>query len=232
MFAFVRRCVRDEIIMTALILGSAIGIFGIAFGVLSVNTGLTTLQTQCMSIFVFTGASQIAAVSIISTGGSQTTALIAALILAMRNGLYGLRLIPIITGSLPKRLLASQLIIDESTGMASAQVDRKDSFRAFWLGGVSVFIFWNLGTLLGSLIGASVGDPKNLGLDIVFPVTFLALLMPQLTSIGRISIALIASFIALVTSPFLPLGIPILLSALAVLLPVFFPSFKYFKDNL
>lgn len=231
MFAFVRRCVRDEIIMTALILGSAIGIFGIAFGVLSVNTGLTTLQTQCMSIFVFTGASQIAAVSIISTGGSQTTALIAALILAMRNGLYGLRLIPIITGSLPKRLLASQLIIDESTGMASAQVDRKDSFRAFWLGGVSVFIFWNLGTLLGSLIGASVGDPKNLGLDIVFPVTFLALLMPQLTSIGRISIALIASFIALVTSPFLPLGIPILLSALAVLLPVFFPSFKYFKDN-
>ena len=232
MFAFVRSCVRDEIIMTALILGSAIGIFGIAFGVLSVNTGLTTLQTQCMSIFVFTGASQIAAVSIISTGGSQTTALIAALILAMRNGLYGLRLIPIITGSLPKRLLASQLIIDESTGMASAQVDRKDSFRAFWLGGVSVFIFWNLGTLLGSLIGASVGDPKNLGLDIVFPVTFLALLMPQLTSIGRISIALIASFIALVTSPFLPLGIPILLSALAVLLPVFFPSFKYFKDNL
>lgn len=232
MFAFVRRCVRDEIIMTALILGSAIGIFGIAFGVLSVNTGLTTLQTQCMSIFVFTGASQIAAVSIISTGGSQTTALIAALILAMRNGLYGLRLIPIITGSLPKRLLASQLIIDESTGMASAQVDRKDSFRAFWLGGVSVFIFWNLGTLLGSLIGASVGDPKNLGLDIVFPVTFLALLMPQLTSIGRISIALIASFIALVTSPFLPLGIPILLAASAVLLPVFFPSFKYFKDNL
>jgi 4-azaleucine resistance transporter AzlC len=231
MFAFVRRCVRDEIIMTALILGSAIGIFGIAFGVLSVNTGLTTLQTQCMSIFVFTGASQIAAVSIISTGGSQTTALIAALILAMRNGLYGLRLIPIITGSLPKRLLASQLIIDESTGMASAQVDRKDSFRAFWLGGVSVFIFWNLGTLLGSLIGASVGDPKNLGLDIVFPVTFLALLMPQLTSIGRISIALIASFIALVTSPFLPLGIPILLAALAVLLPVIFPSFKYFKDN-
>ncbi len=232
MFAFVRRYVRDEIIMTALILGSAIGIFGIAFGVLSVNTGLTTLQTQCMSIFVFTGASQIAAVSIISTGGSQTTALIAALILAMRNGLYGLRLIPIITGSLPKRLLASQLIIDESTGMASAQVDQKDSFRAFWLGGVSVFIFWNLGTLLGSLIGASVDDPKNLGLDIVFPVTFLALLKPQLTSIGRISIALIASFIALVTAPFLPLGIPILLAALAVLLPVFFPSFKYFKDNL
>ncbi|MBG92357.1 MAG: branched-chain amino acid ABC transporter permease [Chloroflexi bacterium] len=232
MFAFVRRYVRDEIIMTALILGSAIGIFGIAFGVLSVNTGLTTLQTQCMSIFVFTGASQIAAVSIISTGGSQTTALIAALILAMRNGLYGLRLIPIITGSLPKRLLASQLIIDESTGMASAQVDQKDSFRAFWLGGVSVFIFWNLGTLLGSLIGASVDDPKNLGLDIVFPVTFLALLKPQLTSIGRISIALIASFIALVTTPFLPLGIPILLAALAVLLPVFFPSFKYFKDNL
>ena len=231
MFAFVRRCVRDEIVMAALILGSAIGIFGIAFGVLSVNTGLTTLQTQCMSIFVFTGASQIAAVSIISTGGSQTTALIAALILAMRNGLYGLRLIPIITGSLPKRLLASQLIIDESTGMASAQTDRNDSFRAFWLGGMSVFIFWNLGTLLGSLIGESVGDPKNLGLDIVFPVTFLALLVPQLTSIGRINIALIASFIALVATPFLPLGIPILLAALAVLLPVIFPSFKYFKDN-
>ena len=88
-----------------------------------------------------------------------------------------------------------------------------------------------MGTLLGSLIGESVGDPKNLGLDIVFPVTFLALLMPQLTSTGRISIALIASFIALVTTPFLPLGIPILLAALAVLLPVIFPSFKYFKDN-
>ena len=232
MFAFVRRCVRDEIIMTAIILGSAIGIFGIAFGILAVNTGLTTLQTQCMSVFVFTGASQIAAVSIIATGGSQTTALIAALILAMRNGLYGLRLIPIITGSLPKKLLAAQLIIDESTGMASSQTDQNDSFRAFWLGGISVFIFWNLGTLLGCLIGESVGDPKNLGLDMVFPVTFLALLMPQLTSVGRITIAMMASLIVLGTTPFLPLGIPILLAALVALLPVIFPSSKYFKENL
>lgn len=198
-------------------LGLAVGVFGVSFGVLAVTSGSSVAQTCAMSLLVFTGASQFAAVGVLGSGGSPAAALASALLLAARNGAYGLALAPVLRGSPARRLVASQLVIDESTAMALAQPDRAARERAFWITGVSVFVFWNAGTLLGALGGSAIGDPARLGLDAAFPAGFVALLVPHLRRLeGRVTAAL-GALIALVLVPLTPAGVPILAAGLAAL---------------
>jgi 4-azaleucine resistance transporter AzlC len=190
----------------------------VSFGVLAVAAGLSAAQTCAMSLLVFTGASQFAAVGVISAGGSVAAALAPALLLAGRNAVYGLSLVPILRDRLPTRLLESQLIIDESTAMARSrsQLGPEAARHAFLATGISVFVFWNLGTLIGALAGGGIADPKTLGLDAMFPAAFLALLAPQLRRPGAPVAAVSGALIALVLVPFVPAGVPILAAVVGV----------------
>ncbi len=106
-----------------------------------------------------------------------------------------------------------QLIIDESTAMAEAQSNLEETREAFWITGLSVFFFWNLGTLIGVLVGGVIGNPLVWGLDAAFPAGFLALLAPHLKDRNKRRAALIGAGVAAVTIPFLPAGLPVLLAA-------------------
>ncbi len=205
--------VADPILRNALAIGLAIGVFGVSFGVVSRSAGLSLWQTQAMSLLVFTGASQFAAVSIVEGGGTLGAALSTGLLLASRNALYGVSLARLLRGSLPRRALASQLVIDESAAMAAAQREPARALRAFWLTGASVFACWNLGTLVGAALGGVIEDPEALGLDVVFPASFLALLAPQLGSRRAAGTALLAAALALSLVQLTPLGAPILIAA-------------------
>ena len=200
----------------ALAIGLATGAYGVSYGVLGVAAGLSTAKTCAMSLLVFTGASQFAVVGVLGAGGGVAAALAPALLLAARNALYGLALVPVLRGRLPARAAQSQLIIDESTAMARAQADPKDARRAFLLTGLSVFVFWNLGTLAGALVGTGLGDPRRLGLDAMFPAAFLALLAPQLDAPGAKTAAVCGALLAIVLVPFVPVGVPVLAAALGV----------------
>ena len=208
----------DSLRGSALAIGIAVGVFGVSFGVLARASGLSLWQTQAMSLLVFTGASQFAAVGIVEGGGSAAAALSTGLLLAARNGLYGLALSSLLRVSFARRLLATQLVIDETTAMALAQPEPADARRAFWLTGVAVFVSWNLGTLVGALGGGAIDDPAALGLDVVFPASFLALVAPQLREGRARAVAALAAAIALVLVPLTPAGVPILAAASAALL--------------
>lgn len=204
-------------VSASIVIGLAVGVFGISFGVLAVASGLTVAQASAMSLLVFTGASQFAAVGVLGSGGSTAAALGSALLLAARNGAYGLSLSDVVTGRLPVRLLAAQLVIDESTAMATAQREPDDQRRGFWVAGLSVFVFWNLGTLVGALGGNAIGDPATFGLDAAFPAGFVALVVPHLRSFeGRVAAA-IGVAVALVLVPVAPAGVPVLAASVAVL---------------
>jgi 4-azaleucine resistance transporter AzlC len=200
----------------ALGIGIATGVYGISFGVLAVGAGLSVAQACAMSLLVFTGGSQFAAVGVIAAGGAASTAVINALLLAVRNAAYGLSLASLLRGSLPKRALASQLVIDESTAMARAQDDERAARAAFWLTGISVFVCWNAGTLAGALAGGGLGDPARYGLDAMFPAAFLALLAPQLRQRGATAAALAGAMIAVALVPLTPAGVPVLVASLGV----------------
>lgn len=208
----------------SIVLGLAVGVFGISFGVLAVASGLTVAQASVMSLLVFTGASQFAVVGVIGSGGSTATALGSALLLAARNAAYGLAMSDVIRGRLPTRLVGAQLVIDESTAMASAQATPADQRRGFWVAGASVFVFWNLGTLAGALGGDAIGDPETFGLDAAFPAGFVALLVPHLGKLEGRVVAAVGVALALVLVPAAPAGVPVLAAALAVLLGLRAPS--------
>lgn len=200
-------------------LGAAVGVFGISFGVGAVSAGATIAQACVMSLLVFTGASQFSAVSVIGAGGTPGAALGGAMVLAARNGVYALTMGRRIDGPLWRRLVAAQLTIDESTAMSVAQDDPRAQRAAFWITGASVYLFWNVGTLLGALIGSAV-DPLTYGLDAAFPAGFVYMVWPLLrTRRGRLAAALGAT-VCLVLTPVTPIGVPILCAAAAVLVGV------------
>ena len=205
----------DRLLRDALSIGVATGVYAVSFGVLSVATGFSVLQTCAMSLLAFTGASQFTFVSVFAAGGGAAAALPPSLLLAARNGVYAVSLASVLRGRGPaRRALDAQLVIDESTAMAHAQADPDAKRRAFTLTGAAVFVFWNAGTLLGALAGGVLGDPRDLGLDAIFPAVFLALLVPQLRSGDARLAALAGVAIALVLLPVAPAGVPVMAAVL------------------
>ena len=214
---------RDErlrpVFAACVTLGFAVGVFAISFGVSSVAAGATVGQTCALSLLVFTGASQVSAVSVIGSGGTAASAFGGAALLAARNGVYGLAMAPHLKGRLPTRLVAAQLTIDESTAMAAAQDDEAHKSAAFWITGLSVYLFWNVGTLIGALLGTAI-DPATYGLDAAFPAAFVAILFPLLRQRRPALAAAIGATVCLALIPFTPVGVPILCAALAILVGV------------
>lgn len=200
----------------SIVLGAAVGLVGVTFGVLAVAAGLSVPKAMAMSLLVFTGASQFAAVGVIDGGGSPVSAVGGALLLAARNSLYGMRLSDRLAKYGWRRVPGAQFVIDETTAMSVAQEDERAADEAFWWTGFALFAFWNLGTFVGASLGDLVGDPDVWGLDAAFPASFVALLGPHLsTAPGRVA-GIVGAAIAIAAVPFTPAGAPILLAVLAI----------------
>jgi predicted branched-subunit amino acid permease len=212
---------RRAIIRDAIGIGVAVAAYGFVFGAQGVATGLSLAQTMALSLLMFTGASQFALVGVLSAGGTGVAAALTALMLGARNALYGLRMAPLLRVSGAKRLLAAQWTIDESTAMALAcesHADERAARVAFWATGVSIYVFWNLSTLLGGLGAKALGDPRTLGLDAVIPAAFLALLWPRLKGREPWAIAVLAAIAAILLTPVLHPGLPVLAAALVAII--------------
>jgi len=206
----------------SVVLGAAVGVVGVPFGVLATTADLSLAKTMAMSLLVFTGASQFAAVGVISGGGSAVSAVGGALLLAARNSLYGMRLSERLSATGWRRIPGAHFVIDETTAMSIARDDDEViATETFWWTGFALFTFWNLGTAFGFFVGEAIGDPNVWGLDAAFPASFVALLGPHLsTSPGRVA-GLVGAAIAIVAVPFTPAGAPILLASLAIVPALF-----------
>jgi 4-azaleucine resistance transporter AzlC len=205
---------RDSVFRDSMSIAVATGVYAVSFGVLSVAAGFSVAQTSAMSLLAFTGASQFTYVSVIAAGGGVLSALAPSLLLAVRNGIYALSLGAIAREGVPRRAADAHLVIDESTAMAHAQSDPVDKRRAFELTGLGIFVCWNVGTFAGALAGNLLGDPRDLGLDAIFPAVFIALLVPQLRAAGAVGAALTGAAIALVLLPLTPAGVPVMVAVL------------------
>lgn len=205
---------RASIVRNAAAIGVAVGAYGLGFGAVSVTAGLSVLQTCALSLLAFTGASQFALVGVLGAGGSVPAGMASALLLGSRNTLYAVRLAELLRLRGPRKHLAAQGTIDETTAMAVAAPPELAGL-AFWATFVAVYVCWNLATLLGAL-GAGVVDTSALGLDAAVGAAFLALLAPQIHDRTGAQVAIGGALIAAVSIPFTPAGVPVLLAALAV----------------
>ena len=213
--SFERRTVLRDSLSVAIPVGS----YGAAFGAAAVAGGFSVLQSCALSLLLFSGASQFAVVGVMAGGGTPLSAIATGALLGIRNGLYGMRMAPILKLTGVRKLMGAQLTIDESTGVALSQENRgEDAMRyGFFATGIGVFVFWNLFTFAGALGANSIGDPSSWGLDAAVPAAFLGLVWPRLVNTKTRIAALLSVLLALSLTPFLGAGLPIIATVLIAL---------------
>ncbi|MEU1179436.1 AzlC family ABC transporter permease [Streptomyces sp. NPDC005820] len=215
----------SAVVRDGLGVGVAVGLSGFAFGVTSAGSGLTVWQTCALSLLVFTGASQFALVGALAAGGNPLTAAAGAFFLGVRNAFYGLRLSQVLALPRAVRPLAAQWVIDETAAVSLAQSGRRAARIGFTVTGVSLYVLWNLTTLLGALGAEAIGDTDAWGLDAAGPAVFLALLAPMLRTGTERVVAGLAVVLGLGLLPVVPAGVPVLVAALAA------PAVLYLKGR-
>jgi predicted branched-subunit amino acid permease len=194
--------------------GFATGLYGISFGALSVAAGLDFWQTMALSLLMFSGGSQFAFVGVIATGAGVVPAVLSSWLLGVRNGFYAIRLAPVLSLSGLLKPFGAQLTIDESNAVSlSQEPDLAKQRQGFWLTGIAVFVFWNLATAAGALLGSLIGNPADFGLDAAAGAAFLGLIWPRLRESKLLLLAVVSAFTAVLLSAVLPAGIPVLLTA-------------------
>jgi predicted branched-subunit amino acid permease len=205
---------QQSVTAVSLGVGFATGLYGISFGALSVAAGLDLWQTMALSLLMFSGGSQFAFIGVIATGAGVVPAILSAWLLGVRNGFYAIRMNPVLSVRTLLKPVAAQLTIDESNAVSLlGEPDRKKERFGFWLTGVAVFIFWNVFTFVGAVVGSQIGNPTDWGLDAAAAAAFLGLIWPRLNQSKLLVLAVASAFVATSLSVVLPAGIPVLLTA-------------------
>lgn len=180
--------------------------FGLVFGAASANAGLSLAQTLAMSLFVFSGAAQITAVSMLEVGAAPLTILLTTVALGLRHILMGASLAPYLRDRrLAWRALLAFQMVDETFAVSIIRFRAGTGSQWFFLGAnLSLYMVWAASSAAGALLGAVAPDPASLGLDLIFPLIFLGLLVPLLQNRIEIATALLAGAFALLGSQILP----------------------------
>ena len=197
-------------------IGIAVIAFGVSYGVLARAAGMGVWAPIVMSATTFAGSSQFAAASILHTGGSVAAAVGAASLLNARYVPISISVAQLFRGALLRRLVQSQLIVDESWAV-SARPGGGSDLRLLLGAGLLLYPCWVGGTAIGVVGGGALGNPSRLGLDAAFPALFLALLAPQVRGRRPLVAAALGGAIALVLVPLAPPGVPIVVASLACL---------------
>ena len=159
--------------------------FGIIFGALAVNSGLSVAATAAMSAFVFAGSSQFVAAGLVAGGAGAFIIILTTFVVNLRHALYAASLAPHMKG-LPQRWLAPLgfWLTDESYVVVIARYQREDPspFKHWFYLGSAVFMYtnWQLCTWIGIAAGQAIPNPQNWGLDFALAVTFIGMVVPGL----------------------------------------------------
>ncbi len=192
---------------------------GISFGVLAAPV-IGGAAASTMSVIVFAGSAQVAAVTVLDSGGAVIAAIAAGLLLNLRFLPMSFALAPVLRGGRARRTAEAQLITDASFAMSA---DGRGGFsREVYVGAWGPqALGWIGGTVVGVLAGGVLPASATLGLDAIFPAFFLSLLVSETRATGtdrtRHTIAL-AALITLVLLPWAPPGVPIIAASGAALL--------------
>jgi 4-azaleucine resistance transporter AzlC len=192
-----------------------IAVFAIAFsfGVLA-RPVMGSVAPIVMSVVVFSGSAQFGSLAVLTAGGSTAAAIAAGILLNARYAAMGLALAPSLRGRPLSRAAFAMTTVDASWAAASVG---DGTFDPWYMVGVSVpqYAGWVAGTIAGVLVGPRLGSASALGLDALFPAFFLALLSEEARGWKRRLSAAGGAGIALVLTPLVPAGLPILAAAAA-----------------
>ena len=217
---------------------------GISFGLLAAPL-LGAIPSILMSAVVWSGTAQFAALTILTSGGGTALAAGAGLLANTRFLPMGFAIAPSMKEGTLRRLLKGALLADASFVIGNRGGGQFDISAIAWAAPVQ-YVAWLVGTVVGVVGATAIGEPTRWGLDVLFPVFYLSLLLPELfpehlQSGGRperreadqassglapkaprnlrpIIVAVLAAVITLALTPIAPSGVPVLVAAAAALL--------------
>jgi len=186
--------------------------FAIAFAVLARTNDFSSVETIALSLFVFAGSAQLAFIRLAGDGAGSLAIVLTVLILNLRQVLYGLslgRFLP--SKPSPARGWLAYVLTDEAYGLSMREFLAGKGTAAFFFGaGSSLFVCFGSATILAAFFGGYISNPEKLGLEFVFPLCFLALLLPLLKTRIDFTVAATGALIALIVSRFASGGVTIL----------------------
>lgn len=153
--------------------------FGLVYGLAARAAGFSPLEASAMSVLVFAGAAQFAAIGYVLGGFSWLGVVLLTAFLNARHFLYGAALAPYLADRpRPVRALMAHVLTDEAFALSIAhfrRIGRGDPSGYWWAAIVTVFIPWNVATLVGVIVGGQIPDPTRYGLDVIFPAAMAGL---------------------------------------------------------
>lgn len=195
----------------------AVWFVAVSYGAVTVASGLPRWLPVLLSVLVLAGASELAFTGLVAAGGNPFAAALAGLLLNARHVPYGLAL-PDVSGDRRRRWLGFHLMNDESVAFCLAEREPSRRRAAYWACGIGVLLCWPAGAFLGTVLGSFVRNPDALGLDAMFPAVICVLVLPALRDRLTRRAAAAGAAIAVAAVPFLPAGLPILLSLTGLVL--------------
>ena len=193
------------------------GLLSVSFGVLAENVGMPSWTAVLMSAIVFAGSAQIAALGIVGAGGGLGAALGAAALMNSRFLPIGSAFASSLPGGPVARGVQGQAVVDVS--LVVAEDGRGGYDRGLLFGSSAIqYCTWVTGTIVGVIAGPVLGDPERLGLDVIYPTFFLALLLGELKSGRAKGVAALGALIALALVPVAPPGVPVLAASAAAMI--------------
>ncbi len=176
------------------ILVSAAG-FGFVFGLTARTVGhYSPIEAMAMSLIAFAGAAQFATIGYVVAGISWPVIALLTFLLNARHALYSAAIAPWFVGTpFGQRAVAAHLLTDEAFALSTThfrRIGRFDPFGYWFAAIVTTLIPWNIATLAGVTIGASIVNPSSLGIDVIFPAAMAGLAVGLITGRRELAAAL------------------------------------------
>ena len=175
--------------------------FGIIFGAIGIDLGFGPYATFASSIIIFSGASQIVFFQLLSAGASSLVAVTSSAVISSRHLLYGAVVNQYLGNlSLYWKIGLSYILTDQAFAVSNEyfKKNKNDKFKHYYLlgSGITLWIVWQLTTIIGILLGSIL--PQELGLTFTIPLTFLALLINYLRKIDHLIIIVISGIFSVI----------------------------------
>lgn len=193
-----------QAIVDTLPLSIAVIPWGILTGALAIQAGLSPLQAQLMSLFVFAGAAQLSGITLFAAGSSFASIYASTFIISARHLLYSITFREHVAElSFRWRLLIGFLLTDEMFAVSENHTNRSGRFSPLFavVSGLTFYILWNIATLVGVVLGDAFDKLDSLGLDFAIVATFIAMTFGELRKFPVLIAIVISGLVAVLLKP-------------------------------
>ncbi|MDQ8936678.1 AzlC family ABC transporter permease [Acinetobacter rudis] len=205
-----------ELVKAISLIAIATALVGISLGSIAASFNLPLWIPLLLALTVLAGAAEFTFIGMIATGTSPIFAALTGILINLRHLPFGLSVSSFLEKN-SMRFIATHIMNDESVMFGLSQKSPELQKAAYWACGLAIGILWPIGVMIGFILGKNIPNIEALGIDAAFPAILFALILPLLKNKTTRKRAILGAGFSLLSMPFLPTGLPVLMSLLALL---------------